>query len=587
MNRILFSIALLLGVLNLPAQENYPNAIPLMVGEPYLQNISSEGVTIMYQTTEPCHQWVEFGTDSTKMEMRRALLGGQEICHDRLGKVRLEGLQAGTKYYYRVCCRKFLKNKTYSKEFGEQQNTRCYSFQLPREDEKNLRVLILNDLHLNGSSSLPEALKVTKGWKYDMVVMNGDCLTEPQSLDDAILRVHTLTSAFNGAEIPILFVRGNHEIRGAYSSGLPLLLDNPGGKTYGAFSWGETRFMVLDCGEDKPDDHREYFGLNDFTSFREEQVPFIKQELKSKEFRKAKTRIMLSHVPLWGDGDSYHPCTDLWAPLLKKAPIDVSITGHFHRLFMYEKGEKDGNPFPLLIASKPMSTLLVKEGPELRLEIWDGEGCHIRTWWLKGPKAKEKTTVKNVVVYGNSITKHGIAKDLWWGEWGMAATEREKDFCHLLQKRLGKDAKVDAVNVGGWERDLNSSLDEYFGKYITPETEAVVVRLGENVTKPELLEEKADEMLTYLKSKTKAKIIMTGNFWKNGVKEKALHHAAAKHGIPFLRLDDLDRDSYKEKMGGKVAGDDGQIHEIIHEGVAAHPNDKAMEEIARRIYQLF
>ena len=157
MNRILFSAAMLLCSLVLPAQENIYNAIPLMVGEPYLQNITSEGVTIMYQTTEPCHQWVEFGTDSTKMEMRRALLGGQEICHDRLGKVRLEGLQAGTKYYYRVCCRKFLKNKTYSKEFGEQQNTRCYSFQLPREDEKNLRVLILNDLHLNGSSSLPEA----------------------------------------------------------------------------------------------------------------------------------------------------------------------------------------------------------------------------------------------------------------------------------------------------------------------------------------------------------------------------------------------------------------------------------------------
>lgn len=586
MNRISFFVAIFLCTLSLTAQEDFPNAIPLMVGEPYLQNPSSEGITIMYQTIEPCHQWVEYGTDSTKMEMKRALQAGQEICHDRLGKVRLEGLQAGTKYFYRVCCRKFLKNKTYSKEFGEQQNTKCYSFVLPKEDEKDLRVLILNDLHLNGTSRLPQALKVTKGWQYDMIVMNGDCLTEPQSLDDAIHRVHQLTSVFNGAEVPILFIRGNHEIRGAYSSGLPALLDSPGGKTYGAFSWGDTRFVVLDCGEDKPDDHQEYFGLNDFTSFREEQVPFIQHELKSKGFRKAKTHILLSHVPLWGEGDSYHPCTDLWAPLLKKAPFDVSIAGHFHRLFMYDKGEIEDNPFPLFIASTPMATMLVKENSTLRLEIVDGEGCPIRTWWLKGPKAKEKTTVKNVVVFGNSIAKHGIAEGLWWGDWGMAATEREKDFCHLLQKRLGKDATVEAVSVAPWEREFDDNLDEIYGKYITPSTDAIVVRMGENVTKPELLEEKTDQMLSYLEKKTKAKIVMTGNFWKNAEKEKALHRAAAKHKIPFIRLDDLDKPPYKETMGGKVGGDDGQIHEIIHEGVAAHPNDKGMAEIARRIFQI-
>ena len=33
-----------------------------------------------------------------------------------------------------------------------------------------------------------------------------------------------------------------------------------------------------------------------------------------------------------------------------------------------------------------------------------------------------------------------------------------------------------------------------------------------------------------------------------------------------------------------VGGDDGAMHKVNHAGVAAHPGDKGMEEIAKRIY---
>lgn len=48
------------------------------------------------------------------------------------------------------------------------------------------------------------------------------------------------------------FMRGNHEIRNAYSIGLRNHFDYVDNKIYGAFNWGNTRIVMLDCGEDKP-----------------------------------------------------------------------------------------------------------------------------------------------------------------------------------------------------------------------------------------------------------------------------------------------------------------------------------------------
>ena len=130
-----------------------------------------------------------------------------------------------------------------------------------------------------------------------------------------------------GAEsTPVFYLRGNHEIRGAYSIGLRDLLEYMGEKTYGAFNWGDTRFVILDCGEDKDDGHREYFGLNDFTGLRQEQGAFLRKEVSSEEFKKAKKRVLIHHIPIYGLGEgAYNPSFDEWGDILKSAPFDVAL----------------------------------------------------------------------------------------------------------------------------------------------------------------------------------------------------------------------------------------------------------------------
>ena len=357
----------------------------MFFSNPYLQNPATDGMTVMYQTRTLVHSWVEYGTDTLQLSREQELFGGQAVCHDIEHKVRLTNLQPGTKYYYRICARELFHYAAYSKIIGDTLRTAFHSFTTPSDETTDFTALIFNDLH-QVDRTMRDMARLAATVPHDFVVFNGDCLAEPVDQPDAIRMIHNLTERFNSAEIPAFFVRGNHEIRNAYSAGMPSLLEQPGGQTYGAFSWGDTRFVILDCGEDKPDDHWVYYGMNDFTKFREQQRDFLSKELKSHEFRKARRRVLIHHIPLWGNTDKYRPCTELWTPLCGKGTFDVAIGAHTHE-FRYHAPGTEGNAFPVFVGGGPATksaTMMVlsKKGKQLTLRVLSGEGRELGTWEL-------------------------------------------------------------------------------------------------------------------------------------------------------------------------------------------------------------
>lgn len=352
---------------------------------PYLQNPTPDGMTVMYQTRTLVHSWVEFGTDTLNLRSEQELFGGQAVCHDIEHKVRLTDLQPGTRYYYRVCAREIFHYASYSKIIGDTLRTGFHSFTTPSADGTDFTALIFNDMH-QVEGTMQKMADLAGTVPHDFVIFNGDCLAEPVDRLDAIRMIRNLTERFDAARIPSFFVRGNHEIRNAYSAGMPSLMEQPGGLTYGSFSWGDTRFVILDCGEDKPDDHWVYYGMNDFTKFREQQRDFLAQELKSREFKKAARRILVHHIPLWGNTDEYRPCSDMWAPLCNKARFDVDFGAHTHD-FQYHAPGTQGNPFPVFVGGGPSAKnatmmILTKKGKQLSLRILNGEGKELGTWEL-------------------------------------------------------------------------------------------------------------------------------------------------------------------------------------------------------------
>lgn len=185
-----------------------------------------------------------------------------------------------------------------------------------------------------------------------------------------------------------------------------------------------------------------------------------------------------------------------------------------------------------------------------------------------------------IAFLGNSITRHGAAESLGWhGDHGMAASRKENDYVHRLVARVeqtGKRASYCVANLSEWERagDLSMLKSRYaavknFGANI------VIVRLGENARLTERLEEfesRYAELVEYF-SADAARTVLTDLFWEYAPFDGFVKRFADEKGCAFVKIHDLGNDD-----GMKATG------LFSHAGVAAHPGDKGMEEIAKRIF---
>lgn len=344
--------------------------------KPYLQNPIGNGMTVMWETTVPAYCWVEYGTDTTQLKRARTIIDGQVVCNNKLHKIRINDLIPGQKYYYRVCSQEILLYQAYKKVFGNTAQSDFSEFTLPETDTDSFIAIVFNDLHQH-TKTFRALCKQIQNINYDFVVFNGDCVDDPVDHEQATTFISELTEGVRSDRIPTFFMRGNHEIRNAYSIGLRDHYDYVGDKTYGSFNWGDTRIVMLDCGEDKLDSHWVYYDLNDFTQLRNEQVDFLKEELSAKDFKKAKKRVLIHHIPLYGN-DGKNLCVDLWTKLLEKAPFNVSLNAHTHTYAYHPKGEL-GNNYPVIIGGgykmdSATVMILEKKKDELRIKVLNVKG---------------------------------------------------------------------------------------------------------------------------------------------------------------------------------------------------------------------
>ncbi|MDR2949037.1 MAG: endonuclease/exonuclease/phosphatase family protein [Prevotella sp.] len=354
----------------------------VMRTQPYLQNPSTDAMTIMWMTNVPCRSWVEYGTDSTNMQRARTFVEGEAMANNTINRIRLEGLKPGTKYYYRAVSQEITLYQPYKKEFGDTVRTTLSSFTTWNDNLKDFTALVFNDLHDN-YDLFDKLYAQVKDKKIDVIIFNGDCIADVQSEDVAVKSISHYCEVAGGNNIPTIFIRGNHETRGAYSMFLWNLLEKKGGThTYGAFNLGDTRFVLLDCGEDKPDDHWVYYDMNDFTHYRQEQADFLRKELASSEFKTANKRILIHHIPLFGKNmDEYNPCKDFWEPILANAKFDVSLNAHTHE-FEYIPTGKEQNNYPVMIGGGPSEksgvvTVLEKKGNSMTLTAINVNGAEV------------------------------------------------------------------------------------------------------------------------------------------------------------------------------------------------------------------
>jgi len=195
----------------------------------------------------------------------------------------------------------------------------------------------------------------------------------------------------------------------------------------------------------------------------------------------------------------------------------------------------------------------------------------------------------NTLVLGNSITKHPILS-YWWGEWGMAASLREKDFVHVLETRLKKSnpsAVVYGRNIADWEAN-HTTWDKTQLDADLVGRDCVIIRLGENVSNTTGYQASIESLIDYIRTKIPSvKIFTTGNFWVSATKDSIMQAASLSRDCPYVPLSSLDLSINKSVIGAQVYGDDLVWHTVNNSGVASHPNDIGMFKIAITITEAF
>lgn len=188
---------------------------------------------------------------------------------------------------------------------------------------------------------------------------------------------------------------------------------------------------------------------------------------------------------------------------------------------------------------------------------------------------------KRIMLVGNSITLHGKAPQIGWNlECGMAASAPEKDYVHLLEERvldIDGGAEFCICQVSGWERSYKQGEEKYPLYEAAREFDAdiIVLRFIENCPggdfEPEVFYRSLGELVKYLNADGEAKIIVTTGFWRHPG-DAQLRAYAADNNYPLVELGDLGQLDEMKAIG---------LFE--HSGVANHPGDEGMKNIAERI----
>lgn len=158
------------------------------------------------------------------------------------------------------------------------------------------RFYLLSDVH----TRLDAGVKAAKSFKdMDFLIVNGDVHDNSETAERLLL-AHRVAAEITGGGIPVVYSRGNHDLRGAWAERQAEFTPTSYGKSYYTFRLGSVWGVVLDCGEDKPDESEAYGGVNCCHAFRQRETAFLKKIIANadREYNApgVEFRLVVSHI---------------------------------------------------------------------------------------------------------------------------------------------------------------------------------------------------------------------------------------------------------------------------------------------------
>ncbi len=190
--------------------------------------------------------------------------------------------------------------------------------------------------------------------------------------------------------------------------------------------------------------------------------------------------------------------------------------------------------------------------------------------------------IRKMLVIGNSITRHGPNAKLGWsGNWGMAATARERDFAHILHRRLcafQPKPKPQLIIENLLARNLPAQIPR-FKRLAAHEADLIIVQIGDNLAESAATEETLgkpyERLLATLKGNRDPLIIGVSTWGRGAKRDRLMEKACRKLGVFFVRIGSL------ASNPANRAKSEGHFK---HSGVNWHPGDRGMKAIADAIW---
>ncbi len=258
---------------------------------------------------------------------------------------------------YTLHLRPLIERRPYFSETGEPVEI---SYDFKPVPENNIRAYHLADTH----NRIETPVMAAKAFgDIDFLILNGDILDhsgDPSKFQN----IYIICSEITGGNIPVVFSRGNHDLRGNYAEKFADYTPSQNRNTYYTFRLGSVWGILLDCAEDKDDTHPEYGFTVACHQFRARQTEYLKSVIANadKEYnaKGVKTKLVISHNPfteeLPAPFNIEKEIFTEWATLLGEyVKPHAMISGHYHRNFIRYPGENEyiKRPCPIVVGSIP------------------------------------------------------------------------------------------------------------------------------------------------------------------------------------------------------------------------------------------
>ena len=321
---------------------------------PHVQLLGADSVGVAWMTAVKATGRVTWSQDNWRTEHvsvynEDGLLDANSFIH----KTVLTGVDLRKTLQYRVHSRRIGKFNVYGIDYAGDEVTYESSVNAPLPPDGALSWAMLNDIHDNikvYDCFLPHLSDVST-----MCIFNGDVM-EDLTYEEKFKRdfLNPFARVSQERRLPIWFLRGNHETRGQLARQLRDYVNLPRNRYYGAVTLGGVRFVFVDTGEDKVDETPVYQGVNDFDGYIAHEVEWVKREVTSPEWRTARARIVVQHIPPPLSAGGWEPklkrlnaLNEVW----KTAHVTLMMGAHLHWWCWMDTWP--GRPYPLVVGGGP------------------------------------------------------------------------------------------------------------------------------------------------------------------------------------------------------------------------------------------